>query len=226
MGDHAKGDPSAKPAQNVERLVHAAHARATNPASLRMSKTPSNGTIVSTATMAMSVAISPASPKVRIRSDCRKLQGNERNTGGGMREHASRPGDQQGIAKGGKFVVAGDQPVTRRKGELHAVGKTDDHDERRHHVQKDVQAEIEPAERAERQQNGGERRRGGDDHERYAAEEQDRDQAAGDKAKRVIDQPVALDRVAGLQLHHRDAGQFAAQTGARQMLVDGLRGPR
>ena len=39
------------------------------PASLRMSKTPSNGTIVSTATMAMSVAMSPASPKVRIRSD-------------------------------------------------------------------------------------------------------------------------------------------------------------
>ena len=41
-----------------------------------MSKTPSNGTIVSTATMAMSVAMSPASPKVRIRSDvenCRAM---------------------------------------------------------------------------------------------------------------------------------------------------------
>ena len=139
-----------------------------------------------------------------------------------MREHASRPGDEQGVAKGGKFVVAGDQTVTRRKGELHAVGKTDDHDERRHHVQKNVQAEVEPAERAQRQQNGGERRRGGDDHERHAAEEQDGNQAAGDKSKRVIDQPIALDRVAGLELHHRDAGQLAVQAGARQMLVDGF----
>ena len=58
---------------------------------------------------------------------------------------------------------------------------------------------------------------GGDDHERYAAEEQDRDQAADDKSERVVDQPVALDRIADLELHHRHAGELGSQSGAGQM---------
>ena len=42
---------------------------AAKPASLRMSRTPSSGTSMITATKAISVAIRPASPNVRIRSD-------------------------------------------------------------------------------------------------------------------------------------------------------------
>ncbi len=137
-----------------------------------------------------------------------------------MGEHASRPGDEQRVAEGGELVVAHDQAVARREGELHAVGKTDDHDERRHHVQEYIEAEIEPAKCAKREQNGGERRRGGDDHERQTAEEQRRDQAAGEKAERVVEQPVALDRGARLELHHRNTGQLAGQAGAGQILAE------
>ncbi len=46
-------------------------------ASLRTSRTPSSGTSISTATSAISVATSPASPKVRIRSElenCRAMK--------------------------------------------------------------------------------------------------------------------------------------------------------
>ena len=59
---------------------------------------------------------------------------------------------------------------------------------------------------------------GRDDHERHAPEEQDRDQAAGDEADGVVDQPVALDRVADLELHHRHAGELGGQPGAGEIL--------
>ena len=77
-----------------------------------------------------------------------------------------------------------------------------------------LRLEIEPAERAERQQDRDQRRARRDDHERDAAEEQDRDQAAGEEADGVVDEPVALDRVADFELHHRHAGELAGQPGA------------
>ena len=60
------------------------------------------------------------------------------------------------------------------------------------------------------QQDRDQRRRRRDDHERDAAEEQDGDQAAGDEADGVVDEPVALDGVADLELHDRHAGKLAA----------------
>src|SRR6185312_5275046 len=57
---------------------------------------------------------------------------------------------------------------------------------------------------------------------RYAPEENDGDDAAGGKAHRVVDQAVTLDGVANLELHHRDAGQFADQIGAGEVVGDGL----
>ena len=60
------------------------------------------------------------------------------------------------------------------------------------------------------EQDRDQRRRRRDDHERHAAEEDDGDQAAGGEADGVVDQPVALDRVADLELHHRHAGELGA----------------
>ena len=219
MGDHANGDPPAKPAQNVERLVHIPDARSKS-GLIANEQDPEQRHHRHHRHHGNERGDEPGLAESPDQVGRRELQRDERNSSGGMREHAGRSGNEQGIAKGGKFIIAGDQTVTRRKSELHAVGEADDHDERRHHVQKNVQAKVEPAKRAQRQQNGGERRRGGDDHEGHAAEEQDGNQTAGNKSKRVIDQPIALDRVARLELHHRYAGQLAVQSGARQMLVD------
>ena len=63
---------------------------------------------------------------------------------------------------------------------------------------------------------------GRDDHERHAPEEHDGDQAAGGEADGVVDQPVALDRVADLELHDRHAGKLSGQPGIGQVLADGL----
>jgi len=104
------------------------------------------------------------------------------------------------------FVLARDQAVARRKGELHRVRKADHHDQRRHHVQEHVEVEIGPAEAAERQHNRDDRREGSHYHERYLAEEDDRDDAAGQDAEDIIGQPVALNRVADFELHHGNAG--------------------
>ena len=136
-----------------------------------------------------------------------------------MRQHAGGSHNEQRIAKCSDFVIAGEQAVARRKGDLHAVGKTDDHDQWRHHVQKNIQAEAKPAERAESQQDRHQWRAGRDDHERYAAEEQDRDQAADRKTKRIVDQPVALDRVANLELHHGHAREIGSQAGTGEMFL-------
>jgi hypothetical protein len=105
---------------------------------------------------------------------------------------------------------------------LHAVGKTDDHDERGHHVQEHVQTKAEPAQSAEREDDGEQRRPGRDDHEGHTPEEQDRDHAAGDEADCIIDEPVALDGIADLELHHRHAGQFRREASAFQILRHAL----
>ena len=47
----------------------------------------------------MSVAIKPASPKVRIRSELENMQGDEGDAGGAVGQHAGRPDDQDGVAE-------------------------------------------------------------------------------------------------------------------------------
>src|SRR6185436_5565127 len=113
--------------------------------------------------------------------------------------------------------IPGEQPVPGGEGELHAVGETDDHDQRGHHVQEHVQAEPQPAKHAERHQNGQKRWRRRNDHERWTPEEDDRDHAADRKTERVVDQSVALDRIADLQLHHWYARALGLQTAAFQI---------
>jgi hypothetical protein len=68
-----------------------------------------------------------------------------------------------------------------------------------------------------RHQDGEQRRCRCNDHERRPAEEDDRDQAADRESERVVNQPVALDRIADLELHHRHARELGFQTGAFQM---------
>ncbi len=97
------------------------------------------------------------------------------------------------------LAFAPDEPVARRKGELHAVRKADDHDERRHHVQERVQLEAEPAKRPLREQDCHQRRRRGDDHEGQPPEEDDRDQAAGGETDAVVKELIALDGVSDFQ---------------------------
>ncbi len=170
----------------------------------------------------MTVAISPASPKVRIRSELENCSAMNESPAVPWVSTQAGPDDQDGVAEGGVFVLARDQPVARGEGELHGIGEADHHDQRRHHVQEHVEPEIEPAERAERQQDGDQRRAGRDDHEGDAAEEDDGDQAAGGEADGVVDQPVALDRVADLKLHDRHAGELAVSAGAGEIGADGL----
>src|SRR6476619_5407409 len=66
--DHPYCDPATESAQHIQCGIHVSD-RATNSASLRMRSTPSNGTPIKTATRATATATSPASPKVRMRSD-------------------------------------------------------------------------------------------------------------------------------------------------------------
>ena len=139
-----------------------------------------------------------------------------------MGQHAGGADDMDRRAQRVGLALPGEDPVARREGELHRVGEADHHDERRHHVEEHVEPEIEPAEHAERQQNGEQRRRRGDDHEGDAAEEQDGDEAAAKKAERVVDDAVALDRVADFELHHRHAGQLGREAGAGEILVHRL----
>ena len=135
-----------------------------------------------------------------------------------MGEHAGRPDYQHGVPERGVLVLARNQTVARRKGQLHRVGKADHHDQRRHHVQEHVEVEIGPSEAAKRQQNRDHRREGGDDHERYLAEKDDRDDAAGQNAEDVVGQPVALDRIADLELHDGNAGELGVQPAAGEIL--------
>ena len=128
-----------------------------------------------------------------------------------MGQNAGGTDDQDRIAQGLIFALAGEDAVARGEGQLHAVGEADHHDQRRHHVEEHVEPEIEPTERAEGEKNGDERRPGGDDHEGDAPEEQYGDEAAGDEAGDVVDEPVALDRRPDLKLHDRNAGEFGLE---------------
>ena len=132
-------------------------------------------------------------------------QGDERQARGRVGEHAGRAHDQYGVAQRRVLVFAGEQPIARRKRQLHGIGEADHHDERRHHVEKHVEAEVEPTECAERQHDRNERRPCRHDHERDPSKEQNGDEASGHEADRIVDQPVALDRVADFELHDRHA---------------------
>ena len=84
--------------------------RATNPASLRMSSTPSSGTPINTATSAIDHRDQAGLAESADQIGLRELQGNERYAGGGMGEHAGRTDNEQGIAKGGNLS----SPASRR----------------------------------------------------------------------------------------------------------------
>ena len=148
---------------------------ATRRASSRMSSTPNVGTSESTVTSAMAVAknsrLAEAADEVARGGE----QAEQRKARRGVGEDARRPDDEDRVAEGGPLVPARHQLIARRERELHAVGKADHHDERRHHVEKHVEAKSEPSERAEREDDRQERRAGGDEHQREAAEEQRRD---------------------------------------------------
>jgi hypothetical protein len=139
-----------------------------------------------------------------------------------MGQDACGSDNKQGMAKGVVAVFARNQPIARREGELHAVGKADHHDQRRHDVQEQIEPETHPAERTEAEQDGGERWPGSDDHERDPPKEHDCNQASGRESDRVVDHPVALHGVADLELHDRHAGQARLEAGSGQVGVSGL----
>jgi hypothetical protein len=88
--------------------------------------------------------------------------------------------------------------------------------------EEDVEPEVEPAQRADRDEDGDERRPGRHQHERHAPEEEDRDDAAGDEADEIVDDAVALDGIVDLELHHRHAGELRLQAGAGEILRHSL----
>ncbi len=147
------------------------------------------------------------------------MQRDEGNAGGAVRQHAGRAHHQHRILERGELVLACDQPVARGEGELHRVREADDHDERRHHVQEHVEIEVGPAERTESQQDRNHRRECRRDHERYLAEEDDGDDTAGEDAKNIVGEPIPLDRVADLKLHHRHAGELHVEPGVAEVLL-------
>ena len=64
-----------------------------------------------------------------------------------------------------------------------------------------------PAEQAERPDDRQHRRQRGQQHQRDAPEEDDGDDGAEQQTQAVVEDLVALDGVADLELHHRRAGQ-------------------
>ena len=118
-------------------------------------------------------------------------------------------------------IVALAQPDADRRHHLHAVGKAHHHDQRRHHVEEQVELEAHPAQKPQRPRHGEHGRQRCDHHQRDAPEEDDRDQRAEEQAETVVDELVALDRVADLELHHRGAGELGREAGALEQIVHG-----
>ena len=118
-----------------------------------------------------------------------------------MGKDAGRSDDQDRIAEGSPLGCARHQLIARRERQLHAVGKADHHDERRHHVEEHIEAKSEPSERAEREDDRQKRRAGGDQHQRQAAEEERCDDASERKTDGVVEDAVALESVADSELH-------------------------
>ena len=78
------------------------------------------------------------------------------------------------------------------------------------------------ADHAERPHDRDGRSEHRDQRQRQPAEEQERDRHADQEAEAVVDEPVALDRVADLELHDRRAGQLHAKARARERLLGGF----
>ena len=139
-----------------------------------------------------------------------------------MRKNACGSDYQDRIAKGRSTIGAGDQPVSRCEGELHAVGEADYHDQRRHDIQEQVELKVQPPKRSQAKQDRKQRGRRGDNHERHASEESHRDQATCCEAECIVDDPIALQRVPDLELHDRDPGQACLQARAGQVIMSRL----
>ena len=174
--------------------------------SLRTNSTPNTGTSESTAISAMMVAASPASPNLRIRSESENCSA--------MNDMPAVPwvSTQAGPTTSTAFLnavylswpaisrsraakvscIESEKLITMISGVITFKNM--------------LRLKLAHPSAAERQHDRDDRREGGDDHERYLAEEDDRDDAAGQNAEDVVGQPVALHRVADFELHHRNAG--------------------
>ena len=153
--------------------------------------------------------MSPASPKVRIRSDCENSSATKESPAVAWVSTQAGPTTRIASRNACDLALARDQAVARGEGQLHAVGKADDHDQRRHHIQEHVQPEVEPAERAERQQDGEQRRPAAMIMKETRRKKTMAIRQPATKPMRVVDEPVALDGIADLELHDRHAGQLA-----------------
>ena len=137
-----------------------------------------------------------------------------------MCQHAGRPDDGDGKAHRLITIVSFAQPDADSGHHLHAVGETHDHDQRGHDVEEEVQLEPHPAEDAERPDHRQQRRQRRHQHQGYAAEEDDGDDGAEQEPEAVVEELIALDGVADLQLHHWRAGHLGDQPRILQLLVD------
>ncbi len=159
------------------------------------------------------------------RADQRRLreqQGAERQQRRGVRQHARRPDHAHGEPHRLALGVALAQADADGRDHLHAVGEAHHHHERRHDVEEQVELDPEPAQQAQRPQHRQHRRQRRQQHQRHALEEDDGDDGAEQQAETVVDDLVALHRVADLELHHRRAGQMRPQPGAGQLLAQGV----
>jgi hypothetical protein len=129
------------------------------------------------------------------------------------------PHDAHGKAHGLRLGVAFAQADADGGDHLHAVGKSHHHDQRRHDVEEEVQAESQPAQQAQRPQHREHRRQRRQQHQRHALEEDHGDGGAEQQAQAVVDDLVALHRVADLELHDRRTRQVRLEANGRQLLL-------
>src|ERR1019366_2552323 len=198
-----------------------AAAAAAKSVSLRSKKTPRRGIKINTAASARTVAMTPASPKLRIRSDSEKSKAVKETAAVAWVKTQAGPTIKIAFFKASylSWPASKRSRVAKVSCMLSEKLITMIHDEGWHHVEEHVEAEIQPAERAEREYNGDQRRTGRDDHERNAAEEENCDEAAGGESGYVVDQPIALDRIADLELHDWNAGKLCVETETREILA-------
>ena len=149
----------------------------------------------------------------------RHQQRQERQQRGAVRQHAGGPHHAHGEAHGLGFAVALAQANADRRHHLHAVGKAHHHDERRHDVEEQIEANAEPAEQPQRPQHRQHRRQGGEQHQRHALEEDHGNGGAEQQPQAVVDDLVALHGVAYLELHDRRARQVRLEPDRRQLLL-------
>jgi len=99
------------------------------------------------------------------------------------------PDHEHGVPERGVFVLTGDQTVARRKVSCIESEKLITMISGSHHIQKHIEVEIGPSKAAEREQDRDHRRESGDHHERYLAEENDRDDTSRQNTEDIVGQP-------------------------------------